>query len=150
MPAISPFLWFDQQAEEAAHFYVSIFPNSRVVSTMHAQGQVLGVTFELDGRTVMALNGGPRFKFTEAISLFVSCDSQEEIDRYWDQLLAGGGEPSMCGWLKDRYGLSWQVVPSALGAMMGDADPQRGQRVMEALLQMRKIDLPTLERARQG
>ena len=149
MPAISPFLWFDDQAEDAANFYVSIFPNSRVVSTMKAQGRVLGVTFELDGRTVMALNGGPRFHFTEAISLFVSCDGQEEIDRYWDRLLEGGGEPSMCGWLKDRYGLSWQVVPSALGGMMADSDPQRAQRVMEALLQMRKIDLPALERARQ-
>ncbi|HEX8692451.1 MAG TPA: VOC family protein [Longimicrobium sp.] len=153
MPRITPFLWFDNQAEEAASFYCSIFPNSRIVKVARygeagpgPKGSVMTVELELDGQPFIALNGGPHFTFTEAVSFSVECKSQEEVDRYW-AALADGGEEGPCGWLKDRYGLSWQVNPTALGEMLADPDPEKSKRVMEAMLQMKKIDIPTLERA---
>ncbi len=141
---ITTFLWFDQQAEEAAKFYCSLFDDSKII---HSSPMV--VTFSLAGQTFMALNGGPQFKFTEAISLFVDCDSQEEVDRLWNSLTTGG-EESMCGWLKDRYGLSWQIIPNAFMKMMADPDASKSQRVMQALLKMRKIDIQTLQNAFEG
>src|SRR5215471_1998969 len=151
MPKITPFLWFDNQAEEAANFYVSIFKNSKIVNIARygdagpgPKGSVLTVVFQLDGREFIALNGGPHFKFTEAISFSVDCKTQREIDEYWEKLSAGGQE-SQCGWLKDKYGLSWQIVPAALGGMMSDPDPQKSNRVMEALLKMKKLDIGELE-----
>jgi predicted 3-demethylubiquinone-9 3-methyltransferase (glyoxalase superfamily) len=156
MPKITPFLWFDSQAEEAAGFYVGIFPNSRIVTTARygeagpgPPGSVMTVVFELDGREFIALNGGPHFKFTEAVSFSVDCKSQVEIDRYWSALGAGG-EEGPCGWLKDRYGLSWQVNPTVLGEMLSDPDPARSKRVMEAMLKMKKIDIEGLRRAYYG
>jgi predicted 3-demethylubiquinone-9 3-methyltransferase (glyoxalase superfamily) len=153
MPRISPFLWFDTQAEEAAHFYTSIFPNSRIVKVARygeagpgPKGSVMTVQFELDGQEVIALNGGPEFKFTEAISLSVDCKTQEEVDRYW-KALSQGGEEGPCGWLKDRYGLSWQVNPTILGEMLSDPDPKRSKPVMEAMLKMKKIDIEALKQA---
>jgi predicted 3-demethylubiquinone-9 3-methyltransferase (glyoxalase superfamily) len=153
MPKINPFLWFDTQAEEAANFYVAIFNNSKIVN-INRYGQagpgpkssVMSVVFQLDGREFIALNGGPVFKFTEAISLFVHCKTQEEVDTYWAKLLEGG-EESRCGWLKDRYGLSWQIIPTVLGEMLSDADPKKAKRVMEAMLKMKKIDVAELKRA---
>ena len=156
MPRITPFLWFDTQAEEAANFYVGVFPNSRIVTITRygeagpgPKGSVMTVVFELDGKEFIALNGGPQFKFNEAISLSVECKSQEEVDRYWNRLSAGG-EEGPCGWLKDRYGLSWQVNPTVLGQMLGDPDPARSKRVMEAMLRMKKIDIEVLKKAYQG
>lgn len=156
MPRITPSLWFDNQAEEAANFYVSIFPNSRVGKISRygevgpgPAGGVLTVTFELDGQEFMALNGGPIFKFTEAVSLVVNCETQEEVDRYW-ALLSEGGEEVECGWLKDRYGLSWQIVPTIVGKLMTDPDPGKSNRVMAALLKMKKLDIAGLERAYAG
>jgi predicted 3-demethylubiquinone-9 3-methyltransferase (glyoxalase superfamily) len=153
MQGISPFLWFDNQAEEAARFYTSIFPRSRIVDTMRypeggpmPTGTVMTVTFELDGQEFIALNGGPQFTFSPAISFFVKCESQQEVDTIWDKLLAGG-QPEQCGWLRDRYGVSWQIVPVALGEMLQDKDPARAQRVMNAMLQMVKIDVDALKRA---
>ena len=142
---ITPFLWFDDNAEEAMSFYTSLFPNSsyRMVNPM-------GGTFILDGQEFQVLNGGPMFKFTEAISLFVRADTQDEIDRLWDALTADGGEPSRCGWLKDRYGLSWQIVPPILGELLGDPDPAVAERVMQAMLTMNKLDISALEAARDG
>jgi predicted 3-demethylubiquinone-9 3-methyltransferase (glyoxalase superfamily) len=144
MPKITPFLWFDGQAEEAARFYTSIFKNSKItgVSPMSA-------TFQLDGQDFIALNGGPQYRFTEAVSFFVSCETQEEIDYFWDQLSAGGTE-QQCGWLKDRFGLSWQIVPPILGAMLGDDDPAKSQRVMQAMMQMVKLDIRRLKDAYAG
>ena len=156
MQKITPFLWFDQQAEEAANYYVSIFKNSKVVSISRygegaprPAGTAQIVMFQIDGQEYMALNGGPEFKFTEAISLFVNCESQEEVDLYWEKL-AAGGEKGQCGWLKDRFGLSWQIVPSALGELMGDPDPEKSRRVMEAMLRMSKIDIDSLKKAYRG
>jgi predicted 3-demethylubiquinone-9 3-methyltransferase (glyoxalase superfamily) len=156
MPKISPFLWFDSQAEEAARFYVSIFPNSKVGTISRygdagpgPKGSVMTVAFELDGQEIIALNGGPQFQFNEAVSLSVDCQTQEEVDRYWQKLSEGGSE-GPCGWLKDRYGLSWQINPTILGQMLNDADPARANRVMEAMLKMKKIDIPTLKRAYEG
>jgi predicted 3-demethylubiquinone-9 3-methyltransferase (glyoxalase superfamily) len=148
MQKITPFLWFDGKAEEAMNFYVSIFKNSKVLSVNRAgeAGPVMSVTFQLDGQDFFALNGGPQFKFTEAISLFVNCETQEEVDELWEKLSAGG-EKSRCGWLKDKYGLSWQVIPSVLGKLLQDKDPAKAQRVMEAMLQMSKIDIKTLQLA---
>jgi predicted 3-demethylubiquinone-9 3-methyltransferase (glyoxalase superfamily) len=148
MQKITPFLWFDGKAEEAMNFYVSIFKNSKVgsVNRMGPHGPVMSVTFELDGQKFMALNGGPMFRFTEAISLFVSCDTQEEIDEKWEKLSAGG-EQQRCGWLKDKYGLSWQIVPPVLGLLLGDPDPAKSHRVMNAMLQMNKIDIQKLKEA---
>lgn len=148
MQKITPFLWFDGQAEEAMNYYVSIFKNSKVLSVNRAGegGPVISVTFELDGQQFQALNGGPQFKFTEAISLFVNCETQEEVDELWEKLSAGG-EKSRCGWLKDKYGLSWQIIPSLLGKLLQDKDPAKAQRVMQAMLQMSKIDIKTLQLA---
>lgn len=159
---ISPCLWFDRQAEEAAGLYVATFPNSRITQVVrygeagyefHQQpaGSVMTVAFELAGQSFTALNGGPLFKFNEAISLQVHCESQQEIDHYWEKLGAGG-DPSAqhCGWLKDRFGLSWQIVPQLLSQLMSDSDHQKSQRVMSAVLQMSKIDIVTIERAARG
>jgi predicted 3-demethylubiquinone-9 3-methyltransferase (glyoxalase superfamily) len=141
MQKITPFLWFDGKAEEAAHFYVSLFNNARIVSA-----SAMSVTFEIDEREFIAFNGGPMFRFTEAISLFVSCETQEEIDRLWDKL-SDGGQKQKCGWLKDRYGVSWQIVPPVLGQMLQDKDPAKSKRVMQAMLQMDKIDIAALQQA---
>jgi predicted 3-demethylubiquinone-9 3-methyltransferase (glyoxalase superfamily) len=150
MQKITPFLWFDTQAEEAAKFYASIFPNSRILKTARygeagpgPKGSVMTVEFELDGQRMIALNGGPHFKFTEAISLSVDCRDQKEVDHYWSKLSQGGQE-SMCGWLKDRYGLSWQVNPAILGELFADPDAKKAKRVMEAMLKMKKIDIAAL------
>jgi predicted 3-demethylubiquinone-9 3-methyltransferase (glyoxalase superfamily) len=151
MRKITPFLWFDDQAEQAMRFYVSIFKNSKVLEvTPGPDGKVMGVRFELEGQEFTGLNAGPEFKFTEAISFMIDCKDQAEVDYYWDKLTADGGEPSQCGWLKDKYGLSWQVVPSALGELMTDPDPAKANRVTQALMQMSKIDVAKLEAARDG
>jgi predicted 3-demethylubiquinone-9 3-methyltransferase (glyoxalase superfamily) len=154
MQKITPFLWFNDNAEEAANFYVSVFPKSRLVTTTRyteagpgPSGSVLTVEFELDGQRFVALNGGPRFKFTEAISFVVNCETQEELDNMWDKLLQGGGRPDQCGWLKDKFGLSWQVVPTILPKLLQDKDPEKSKRVMEAILKMVKIDIHALEDA---
>ena len=148
MKKITPFLWFNDQAEEAMYFYVSIFKNSKVlgVSRSGADGPVFTVNFELDGQEFSALNGGPHFLFTEAISLFVNCETQDEVDDLWEKLSAGG-EKSRCGWLKDKYGISWQIVPTALGRLMGDEDAVKAKRVLDAMLQMDKIDIKKLQQA---
>jgi len=153
MQKITTFLWFDQQAEEAMNFYVSLFKNSKVLSVSRypeggpmPAGTLMTATFQLDGQEFMALNGGPEFKFTEAISLFVTCETQAEVDHFWDHL-SEGGEKSRCGWLKDRYGLSWQIVPTALGELMGDPNPRKAQNVMQAMLQMDKLDIAALQAA---
>ena len=157
---ITPFLWFDDQAEEAVGFYVSIFQNSRIKGVYRytdeaakvagrPKGSVMTVAFELDGQDFTALNGGPLFKFTEAISLVVNCETQEEVDHFWTKLAAGGQEVQ-CGWLKDRFGVSWQVVPTALIELIGDKDSARAQRVMAAMLKMKKIDIEPLRRAYAG
>jgi predicted 3-demethylubiquinone-9 3-methyltransferase (glyoxalase superfamily) len=153
MQKISPFLWFDDQAEEAANFYVSIFKNSRVVSVSHytegapyPAGTVMGVTFVLDGVEFQALNGGPQFSFTEAISFFVKAKTQDEIDDLWEKL-TDGGEPGPCGWLKDKYGLSWQIVPPLLGELLADPDADKAGAVMRAMMEMGKIDIEGLRGA---
>jgi predicted 3-demethylubiquinone-9 3-methyltransferase (glyoxalase superfamily) len=153
---ITPFLWFDKQAEEAANFYVSLFPNSKVLHvTRYGEagprepGTVMTIDFELDGRPFVALNGGPEFKFTEAISFLINCESQEEIDELWEKLSAGG-EKGPCGWLKDKYGVSWQVVPTLLDQMIRDPDAEKSQRVMKAMMEMGKIEIEPLERAYEG
>jgi predicted 3-demethylubiquinone-9 3-methyltransferase (glyoxalase superfamily) len=139
---ITTFLWFNNQAVEAAQFYCSVFKNSKVLNA-----SPMVVTFELEGQKFMALNGGPRFEFTEAISLFVDCESQTEVDDFWSKLSSNGGEESMCGWLKDKYGLSWQIIPNTLMKLMGDKNPVKAQRVMQAMLKMRKIEVKVLEEA---
>lgn len=156
MQKIHPCLWFDGNAEEAARFYTSIFKNSKTGTTSRYEdpdnrsGQPIGsamvVMFELDGQTFMGLNGGPQFKFSEAISFVVNCESQEEVDYYWEKL-SSGGQPHRCGWLKDKFGLSWQIVPTALAKLMSDPDPQKRNRVMQALLTMDKLDIAALQRA---
>ena len=157
---ITPFLWFDHQAEEAARFYVSIFKNSRITSTARyddagakaagrPKGPVMTVAFELDGQQFTALNGGPVFKFTEAISLVVNCETQEDVDHFWRKLSAGGQEVQ-CGWLKDRFGVSWQVVPTVLIEMLQDKDPDKSERVMAAMLKMTKISIEGLKHAYEG
>jgi len=154
MSKISPFLWFDDQAEQAAQFYTSVFPNSRIITMTRygdagpgPKGTVMTVAFELDGQKVTALNGGPQFTFTEAVSFVVNCETQEEVDRYWSRLTADGGQPGPCGWLKDRFGLSWQVVPTALPRLLTSTEGARSQRVMQAMLQMTKLDIAALEEA---
>ena len=156
MQKITPYLWFDTQAEEAANFYVSLFKNSRILDVVRYDdsapgqaGKVMIVNFQLDGQDFVALNGGPHFKFTEAISLFVNCQDQQEVDRLWDALSAGG-EVQQCGWLKDKYGLSWQIIPSALMELMSDPDPVKSMRVRQAMLQMVKIDIAALKKAYEG
>jgi predicted 3-demethylubiquinone-9 3-methyltransferase (glyoxalase superfamily) len=146
MNKVTPFLWFDHEAEEAMNFYVSVFKNSKVVSVNRADGRVMTVNFELDGQPFIGLNAGPHFKFNEAVSFFINCDTQEEVDMFWDRLSAGG-EKSQCGWLKDRWGLSWQVVPRALTRLMGDADPVRSKAVLDAMLKMKKIVIADLQDA---
>jgi len=159
---ITPFLWFDHQAEEAASFYTSVFENSRIVAvtrydreagaaTRRPEGSAMTVAFELDGQTFTALNGGPYFKFTEAVSFVVTCETQEEVDHYWEKLSAGGDENArQCGWLKDRYGLSWQIVPRVLVEFLTHPDPATSARVMEAMLRMKKIDIAGLKKAASG
>jgi predicted 3-demethylubiquinone-9 3-methyltransferase (glyoxalase superfamily) len=160
MQKITPFLWYDDKAEEAANFYVSIFKNSKVHSTTRYEeagakasgrpvGSVMTVEFELDGQEFVGLNGGPHFKFTEAVSFVVNCETQEEVDYFWEKLSAGGAE-IQCGWLKDKYGLSWQIVPTILAKLFQDKDPEKSKRVMQAMLQMKKIDIETLKRAAEG
>ena len=151
---ITTFLWFDNNAEDAMNFYVSVFKNSKILSLTRygdagpgPKGSVMVGTFQLEGQQFMALNAGPRFKFTEAISLFVNCDSQEEVDHLWNKLISGGGAPSQCGWLKDKFGLSWQIIPTALMELMSDKDPVKSRRVMEAMMQMSKIDIAKLQQA---
>ena len=144
---ITPFLWFDGNAEEAMKFYVSIFKNSRIIDVMRAGGKNLVGRFELDGQPFIALNGGPLFKFNEAISMFVDCETQAEVDELWEKLISGGGAESQCGWLKDKFGLSWQIIPSVLMELMGDPDPVKAGRVRDAMLKMRKIDIGKLREA---
>jgi predicted 3-demethylubiquinone-9 3-methyltransferase (glyoxalase superfamily) len=154
MQKISPCLWFDTEGEEAAQFYTSIFPNSRIVEVTRYgsagprdEGTVMTVTFELDGQRFIALNGGPDFKFNEAISLEVDCETQDEVDSFWSALTADGGEEGPCGWLKDRYGVSWQIVPKVLTELISDPDQEKAQRVMAAMLKMKKIEVAELEKA---
>jgi predicted 3-demethylubiquinone-9 3-methyltransferase (glyoxalase superfamily) len=146
MHKITPFLWFDHQAEEAMNYYLSIFKNSKVLSVNRAEGKVMSVTFELDGQPFMALNAGPHFKFTEAISFFVNCETQQEVDELWEKL-SQGGEKSRCGWLKDKFGLSWQIIPTALGRLMHDPNPTKSKAVMNAMLKMNKIVIKDLQEA---
>jgi predicted 3-demethylubiquinone-9 3-methyltransferase (glyoxalase superfamily) len=147
MQKITPFLWFDNQAEEAMNFYASIFKDSKILGvTPGPNGTVMMATFQLNGQEFFALNGGPEFKFTEAISFFVDCKTQEEVDELWAKLSAGG-EEGQCGWLKDKFGLSWQIVPTALGELLGDKDVGKAAKVMQAMLQMKKIDIAGLKRA---
>jgi predicted 3-demethylubiquinone-9 3-methyltransferase (glyoxalase superfamily) len=145
MHRITPFLWFDGNAEEAMRFYGSVFPDSKVLST-----SPMMVSFELEGQRFYGLNGGPQYKFTEAVSFLVDCDTQEEVDTYWSKLTAGGGQPGQCGWLKDRFGLSWQVVPVGISRLLDGDDPARATRVMHAILGMNKIDIAALQVAAAG
>ncbi len=152
MQGISPFLWFNTEAEEAANYYTSIFPNSKIKQVTRygdgapmPRGTAMVVSFELNGKEFLALNGGPVFKFTEAVSFVITCDNQEEIDHYWSKLTANGGKEGDCGWLKDKYGLSWQVVPAAIGRLM--SDPQKAPRVMAEVMKMKKLDLKKMEDA---
>ena len=156
MQSITPFLWFDGRAEEAMNFYVSIFKNSKVGKVSRygdagpgPKGSVMSATFTLDGQDFYALNGGPMYKFTPAISFFINCETQAEVDNFWDKL-SEGGRTDRCGWLQDKFGLSWQVVPSALGRLLGDKDPERSKRAMMAMMQMTKIDIAALEKAAAG
>ncbi len=156
MQKITPFLWFDSKAEEAMNFYLSIFKNSKVGRVTRygeggpgPKGTVMSATFQLEGQEFMALNGGPQFTFTPAISFFVNCETQQEVDELWEKL-SESGRKERCGWLKDKYGLSWQIIPSALGKMLGDKDPEKSKRVMQAMLQMDKIDIKRLQEAYEG
>jgi predicted 3-demethylubiquinone-9 3-methyltransferase (glyoxalase superfamily) len=156
MQKITPFLWFDDRAEEAMLFYTSVFKNSKVGEVSRygeagpgEPGKVMSATFELEGQQFMALNGGPHFSFTPAISMFVNCETQAEVDELWDKLIEGGA-PSQCGWLTDKFGLSWQIIPKALSEMLNDKAPEKSQRVMQAMMKMIKIDVPTLKRAYEG
>jgi len=157
---ITPFLWFDDKAEEAVKFYVSLFKNSKIgtitrygeagaAASGRPKGTVMTVAFQLEGQAFTALNGGPHFKFTEAISLVVNCKTQEEVDELWEKL-SGGGEKGQCGWLKDKYGLSWQIVPTVLGKMLNDKDAEKSNRVLHAIIQMRKLDIKRLQQAYEG
>jgi predicted 3-demethylubiquinone-9 3-methyltransferase (glyoxalase superfamily) len=153
---IIPNLWFDTEAEEAANFYISVFPNSRIVSVSHytegaprEAGMVMTVEFELDGQRFVGINGGPQFSFDEAVSFQITCEDQDEVNYYWDRLTDGGSE-SQCGWLKDRFGLSWQVVPTGMEEIFSDPDPERARRAMQAMLQMRKLDIAALRSAAEG
>lgn len=157
MQKISPCLWFDGKAEEAMNFYMSVFKNAKIVNVMRygeagpgPKGSVLAVTFELEGQEFIALNGGPQFQFTPAISMFVKCQTQAEVDDYWEKLLAGGGKTQQCGWLTDRYGVSWQIVPTVLGDMLQDKDAAKSQRAMQAMMKMVKLDIAALKKAFEG
>jgi predicted 3-demethylubiquinone-9 3-methyltransferase (glyoxalase superfamily) len=154
---ITPFLWFDGNAEEAMSFYVSLFQDSKILEVTRypeggpaPKGTLMTGAFQLEGQRFIALNGGPVFKFNEAVSFFIECETQAEVDHFWDKLITGGGAPSQCGWLKDRFGLSWQVVPSILPRLMADKDPARAGRVMQAMLKMTKIEIDVLKRAYEG
>jgi len=156
MPKITPFLWFDSNAEEAAQFYTSIFKNSKILQTSRygedgpgPKGTVMTIRFELNGQEFIALNGGPHFKFNEAVSFVVNCETQQEVDEYWKKLTAGGKEVQ-CGWLTDKYGLSWQITPTILGQLIADKDPEKARRVMQAMMKMVKIDIEALKKAYQG
>lgn len=160
MQKITPFLWYDDKAEEAANSYVSVFKNSKIgritrydeagaKAAGRPKGTVMTIEFQLDGQDFVALNGGPHFKFTEAVSFVVNCETQEEVDKFWEKL-SDGGQEVQCGWLKDKYGLSWQVVPTVLSEMLQDKDPAKSQRVMKAMLQMKKLDIKTLKQAYEG
>jgi predicted 3-demethylubiquinone-9 3-methyltransferase (glyoxalase superfamily) len=151
MKKITPFLWFDTQAEEAMNFYASIFKNSKVLGvTPGPDGRAMSVNFELEGQEFIGLNAGPQFQFNEAISFLVDCKTQEEVDELWEKLTADGGEEGRCGWLKDKYGLSWQIIPTALGQMLSDPNPEKAGRAMQAMLQMNKIDIQGLQKAYDG
>jgi predicted 3-demethylubiquinone-9 3-methyltransferase (glyoxalase superfamily) len=151
MKKITPFLWFDTQAEEAMNFYVSVFKNARVLGvTPGPNGIAQSVNFELEGQEFIGLNAGPQFKFNEAISFLVDCETQAEVDALWSKLTADGGEESMCGWLKDKFGLSWQIIPSALGRLLSDPEPEKAGRVIQAMLKMNKIDIQALQDAYDG
>ena len=157
MQKISPFLWFDDKAEEAANFYVSVFKNSKITSVSRygdagpgPKGSVMTISFELDGQPFTALNGGPMFKFTEAVSFVINCEGQAEVDALWDQLTADGGQPGQCGWLKDRFGLSWQVAPTVLHELIGGSDPAKASRAVQAMMKMTKLDIATLQAAHEG
>lgn len=150
-------LWYDQQAEEAARFYVSLFPNSKVLDVIHygkidpgGETEISSVKFQLDGQLFLALNAGPQFKFNESFSMYVNCETQEEVDRLWDALIAGGGEHSQCGWLKDRFGLSWQIVPTILDELIGRAQSPSERRALDAMLKMQKLDIAQLKAAAKG
>jgi predicted 3-demethylubiquinone-9 3-methyltransferase (glyoxalase superfamily) len=154
MSKITPFLWFDTEAEDAASFYTSVFPNSKIVTTTHygpegprPEGMVMTVAFELDGNPFVGINGGPNFSFSEAISFVIDCENQAEVDRYWEELSSGGGEEGPCGWLKDRFGVSWQVVPTALPQLLSQPDPEKAKRVFAAMMGMKKLDIAGLEAA---
>ncbi len=148
MKKITPFLWFDMQAEEAMNYYLSLFKNSKVHSISRGpDGNAFTMSFELDGQEFMALNAGPQFKFNEAVSFFVDCADQAEVDYFWNKLIADGGEESMCGWCKDKYGLWWQIIPKQLGELMNDPDPEKSQRVTQAMLKMKKIVVADLQKA---
>jgi len=156
MQKIKPCLWFDGKADEAMNFYMSVFKNSKVVHAIRCgeagpgpKGSLLGATFQLDGQEIMVLNGGPQFQFTPAISLFVNCETQAEIDDYWEKLLAGG-KAQQCGWLTDKYGVSWQIVPSVLGELLQGKDAEKSQRAMKAMMQMIKLDIAALKKAYEG
>jgi predicted 3-demethylubiquinone-9 3-methyltransferase (glyoxalase superfamily) len=156
MQKITPFLWFDGNAEEAANFYISIFKNSKMGKISRygdagpgLKGSVMSVTFQIEGQEFFALNGGPQFKFTPAISFFVNCETQQEVDDLWEKLSAGG-RTDRCGWLQDKFGLSWQIIPTVLGQLLGDKDPQRAKRAMQAMLQMTKIDIEKLQQAAEA
>jgi predicted 3-demethylubiquinone-9 3-methyltransferase (glyoxalase superfamily) len=157
MPKITPFLWFDSEAEEAMHYYCSIFPNAKPGEVVRSapggvppEGAVLIARFELEGQQFVALNGGPHFKFTEAVSFYVDCEDQAEVDRLWDRLTRDGGEPGQCGWLKDKYGLSWQIVPKVMTELLADPDPARAGRATQAMLKMTKLDVAALKAAAAG
>jgi predicted 3-demethylubiquinone-9 3-methyltransferase (glyoxalase superfamily) len=157
MQKITPFLWFNGNMEEAMDLYTSIFKNAKVLNahrlpgaTPGAKGKILTATFQIEGQEFMALDGGPMYAFSPAVSFFVNCKTQEEVDFLWEKLTADGGEPSRCGWLKDKFGVSWQIIPEALGRLMGDPDPQKSQKVMQAMMQMGKIDVAGLQSAYDG
>jgi len=151
MKKITPFLWFDTQAEEAMNFYVSLFKNSKVNNISRGpEGKAFTVSFELDGQEFMGLNAGPHHKFNEAISMYVDCEDQAEVDYFWNKFISGGGEATQCGWLNDKFGVSWQIIPRQLGELMGDPDPEKSQRVMQAMLKMQKIVVADLQKAYEG
>lgn len=152
MPSVTPFLMFNDQLDEAITFYQSVFKNAKVIGDPQRgpDGRIMSATFEIEGQQLMAYNGGPHFSFSEGFSLFVSCKDQQEADALWDKLTSGGGEESMCGWLKDKFGVWWQIIPERLMELLSDTDPERAQRATKAMLQMRKIDVATLEKAAAG
>ena len=151
MNKITPFLWFDSQAEEAMNLYVSIFKNSKVNNVSHGpDGKVFSISFNLNGQEFMGMNAGPHHKFNEAVSFYVDCKDQAEVDEYWNKLIADGGEESQCGWLKDKFGVSWQIIPKQLGELMGDPDPEKAQRTVQAMLKMQKIIVADLQKAHDG